>query len=207
MKEQADYFPSDLCSGNLLTIQEINFTPREVDIMACLAGARGTSKIASLLTIAPKTVVNHIRNIMMKIDCNSREGIIDFLEKSNKLTFLRKYYADLILRADFDKKLKEISKFTKGHNSSFKIIYLENEETHKQLSTLLNIHLEQLGLSVSTETRLEGAPLSHFLTRSYTEEYVVYILSAEDAKEVSVTYAGQNPSQSHNLENRPTAKV
>src|SRR5436190_21266292 len=67
---------------DLSVIKEISFTPREIDIISCLMHMRGPHKISSLLVISPNTVVAHIRNIRLKIGCNSREGIIDFIEKS-----------------------------------------------------------------------------------------------------------------------------
>src|SRR3990167_5706961 len=87
-----------------------------IEVMACILHKRGTSKIASFLSIAPNTVFVHTRNITAKLGCNSREGIIDFIEKSNKLSFLRNYYARLVIEAEFGKTLKAISKLKRKEN-------------------------------------------------------------------------------------------
>ena len=67
---------------HLETINGINFTQREIDIIAFTLTRRSSKTIAPLLSISPRTVENHISNIMMKLECNSREAIIDFIEKS-----------------------------------------------------------------------------------------------------------------------------
>jgi DNA-binding CsgD family transcriptional regulator len=74
MQDSDFLFPESIYSKHLATINGIKFTRREIDVIACLLSARGTSKIASLLSIAVRTVVTHIRNIMLKLECNSRAG-------------------------------------------------------------------------------------------------------------------------------------
>ncbi|KAB2834600.1 MAG: helix-turn-helix transcriptional regulator, partial [Caedimonadaceae bacterium] len=51
-------------SQDLETINGIRFTPREIDAIAFIVSGRSTKKIASFLSISPKTVDNHIHNIM-----------------------------------------------------------------------------------------------------------------------------------------------
>src|SRR5438034_6793800 len=94
-------FHEDTYAEHLATINGINFTHREIDVIACLVNGRGTSKTAACLFISPRTVITHIRNIMLKLDCNSRESIIDFIEKSPKLSVLRKYYLSLGIHSTF----------------------------------------------------------------------------------------------------------
>lgn len=78
-------------------VNGIHFTDREIDIIACVLNGRTPKKIASVLSISPKTVANHITNIMFKIGCNSREGLIDFIEKSEKAKYLKQYYTEIML--------------------------------------------------------------------------------------------------------------
>jgi DNA-binding CsgD family transcriptional regulator len=89
MQNNLDFFLRDIYSEHLAIIKGIHFTPREIDVIACLVSLRGTSKIASLLGISSYTVLTHTRNIMLKLECNSREGIIDFIERSHKLFFIK----------------------------------------------------------------------------------------------------------------------
>ena len=75
-------FPKDIYAKYLATINSVKFTPREIDIIAFISSGRSGKKTASFFSISPKTVENHTHNIMIKLQCNSRESIIDFIEKS-----------------------------------------------------------------------------------------------------------------------------
>lgn len=82
-------------------IHGIKFTLREIEVMACIFHMRGTSKISALLSrteksITSRTVEFHVSNIMRKIGCNSREGIVDFIEKSEKAALVRELYQNLL---------------------------------------------------------------------------------------------------------------
>jgi len=72
--------------------EDIQFTSREVDIIACLLHGRSVKKIAGFFSISPKTVEVHIRNTMLKIGCNSKERIIDFIEASKHHSIIREHY-------------------------------------------------------------------------------------------------------------------
>lgn len=80
----------------LATINQINFTFREAEIIACLLNVRGVKKIALLLNIAPKTVETHIRNINSKTNCSSQHDIIKFIENSGKLEIIKEFYKIII---------------------------------------------------------------------------------------------------------------
>jgi DNA-binding NarL/FixJ family response regulator len=47
-------------------------TPREEQVLRCLADGLGTKVIAESLTIAPVTVRNHVQNILRKLDAHSK---------------------------------------------------------------------------------------------------------------------------------------
>lgn len=94
----------------LTTINGIRFTSREADILSCIVCTRGEKKIASICSISPKTVNVHIYNIMNKLQCNSREQIVDFTEKSGTSKIFREYYSHLLARHSFELSLSKISK-------------------------------------------------------------------------------------------------
>ncbi|MBX9786960.1 MAG: helix-turn-helix transcriptional regulator [Alphaproteobacteria bacterium] len=123
MEEKDLLFSEEIYLEQLSTINEINFTPREIDVIACLLNARRTSQIASILSISPRTVTTHFRNIMLKLDCNSQEGIISFVEQSHKLHILREYYSSLLIKLAFEKLLKEISKLKREDNSTCLLVF------------------------------------------------------------------------------------
>jgi tetratricopeptide (TPR) repeat protein/DNA-binding CsgD family transcriptional regulator len=82
--------------SSIKLISGIKFTPREIDILACLLTRRTAKDIASNLSLSRRTVENYIHNIMERTERNSRERIIDFLEKSDQLPSLRKLSDTLI---------------------------------------------------------------------------------------------------------------
>lgn len=98
----------ELYNEHLGEISGVNFTFRELDIIACIVHNRGEKKIAALLSISYRTVGSHVRNIMSKLGYSSREYIIDAVEKSGKLQHVRQYYFHLVMEASFEKHLRKI---------------------------------------------------------------------------------------------------
>src|SRR3990167_10468766 len=148
MAEYTIPFYEDLYTGHLSSINGIQFTRREIDVIACLLNARGTSKIASFLSIALRTVMTHMRNIMRKIDCNSRENIIDFFERSDAVGFLREYYASLVTEVAFKKTLKEISKVKHHQVPNGLLIYWRAQTLKHAFLHHLPLHLNQIGVHI-----------------------------------------------------------
>lgn len=93
----------------LRVIRKIKFTAREIEILVCIVNNRSDKKIAYILNISYRTVGTHIRNIMSKLRCNSKETIIDFIESSDKLPVIRDYYNYLIFKANFNTNLTKIT--------------------------------------------------------------------------------------------------
>lgn len=105
---------------HLKEINEIKFTSREIDIISCIIHSRKEKKIAEFLSVAPKTVNSHVYNIMNKLRYNNRELVIDFVEKSGKLQYLRQYYCCILVENLFEKTLEKIGKLiNKGVSCNF----------------------------------------------------------------------------------------
>lgn len=94
----------------LSVVNGIKFTPRECDVLSCVMSTRGEKKIAAICSIAPKTVSVHVHNIMNKLRCNSKEQIVDFVEKAGASKLFRECYAHLLARYYFDETLSKIAK-------------------------------------------------------------------------------------------------
>lgn len=122
----------ELYKNHLSKISDIKFTFRELDVIACIYHNRGKKKIGSLLNVSYRTVGSHVRNIMAKLGNSSRDYIIDFIEKSGKLNYLKKYYLNLIVEDAFKKKLNRI----KSNNRTPKEIILpeSNKLTEDEIS-------------------------------------------------------------------------
>lgn len=124
---------------DLEKINGVKFTFREIDILAFMLHGKSTKKVASLLSISPRTVENHVRNIMVKVECNSRETIIDFIEKSKEVSLLKKHYSHLRIESAFKESLREISHLMKSKTLSCKIETIGNELWHHTLESYLKL--------------------------------------------------------------------
>ena len=71
-------------------------TDRERDVVSCVLHGRSIKKTALLLKISPKTVETYLRNLMLKLQCHSRDHLIDVLTESNMLAAIQRHYASII---------------------------------------------------------------------------------------------------------------
>jgi len=165
-------FCENIYLEHLSTINNVKFTPREIDVMACLLSARRTSQIASILSIAPRTVTTHFRNIMLRLDCNSQEGIINFIERSHKLSILREYYSTLIIELAFKKALKEISKLRKDEIPFCLIVYWQDQGLKNAFMHHLENHLLQAGIL----TEIREQEIDHKLENCENQNHILVLL-------------------------------
>ena len=178
MQENDFLFPEDLYAQYFSTINEVNFTQREVDIISCLMSARRTSQIAAILSISPKTVSTHFRNIMLRLGCNSQDGIISFIEKSPNLYFLRIYYSRLVTEMAFQKSLKELSHVAYKESYKYTIIYWKNEALKQALLTRLLPHLEKIGIKSEIQESYKSLEIQQI------KEKIVFLLLEKHEEEV-----------------------
>ena len=143
-----EFFPHQLYVNHLSTINGTHFTNREIDVISCILNGRKTGKIAFLLSIDKSTIQTHVRNIMLKLSCNTQESIIDFIEASDKLPFLRRYYSLLQGKALFEKSLKEIAKLTRKKG---RVCILTSGKEKDSFVMQLSHNLSLAGFSVSRE--------------------------------------------------------
>lgn len=159
--------PQDIYIHFLRVINGIVFTRREIDIIACLLSGRTMKKIAVFLSISPKTVENHIRNVTLKLGCNSKSGIIDFIEKSEKFAIVKRYYSSLLLQAAFEVELKKITPLMNGIQRS---LICETEEKNKtDFIEHLKTHLKLVGIKVTLKTKKQEQSQTPCL-----ENYIFY---------------------------------
>ena len=149
-------FPRDIYLKHLTLIQDIHFTPREIDVIACILHGRGTSKIASFLSLSPNTVFVHTRNITIKLGCNSRESIIDFVEKSKKLSILREYYSLLVIEFEFEKTLTSLAKLKRQESLKDALVCFDNPQLKNAFLSHLTMNLKQAGIFAETRDQIES---------------------------------------------------
>ncbi|MDR0296400.1 MAG: LuxR C-terminal-related transcriptional regulator [Rickettsia sp.] len=162
----------EIYQKHLLTINNIRFTSREIDVIACIMHGKNTKGVANFLSkedkqIETRTIESHLSNIKRKIGTNSREGIVNFIEESDKYKLVQSYYLSLLIQQEFKKILKEILVLTKSDNISFFIVLQSlknNESGNNDLNLIINkirSDLQLIGITVFVELReyLNNTPI------------------------------------------------
>lgn len=192
-------FPHDIYSEHLRNINGIQFTPREIDIISFIISGRSTKKTAAFFSISPKTVENHVHNIMDKLGCNSRERIIDFVEKSSQFELIKHYYSRLLTLSSFEQKLQKIGTLARQDFIQIGIFYwgdkkevlflLENFEKHLKLA---GIHpkMEGYGKRKLFEylSRKQISTLEHPIICFVTSADYTNLFKEDDSKEISISF-------------------
>jgi DNA-binding CsgD family transcriptional regulator len=188
-------FPEVIYKEHLKEIQGIKFTTREIEIIAFILSGRSGKKTASFFSISPKTVENYTHNIKEKLRCNSREGIIDFIEKSGRFLIIKRYYLSLLIHADFEAALKKIA--ISNEKTSCSIVRWQFQEDGYGLLPYLKTHLKLAGFKVSYDNRRQHKSFHHLLDEPSQGIYRVYLLPALIRKEF------QNPVSDLSHSNPP----
>ena len=141
----------ELYNAYLNEIDGISFTFREMDVIACILHNRGEKKIASLLSISPRTVGTHVHNVMLKLGRNSRENIIDFIEKSGKLLLIRKYYLHLLIQSSFEEHLVKIAKIINRKGIIYTTSQIDLNSIEKSNFDQLQTHLKLANVNLAKE--------------------------------------------------------
>ena len=107
-------FSDNINSNDLQNIGDIKFTPREIDIIACVLCGKNAKGIAQFLSYKDKilnqrSVETHILNIRRKIKGTSKNSIIVFIEKSGKYREIHHHYLELLLKKDFYQIVKDLA--------------------------------------------------------------------------------------------------
>lgn len=168
-------------------ISGVRFTPREIDILACILGRRTAKKIAFFLSISSKTVENHIRNIMQKLECNSRESIIEFIENCEEFQTLQKHYASLLIYGAFKENLHEVANLI-GKKTSLKVIsYLPQEQDLEALFHQLIKDLKETGIILNEISLVSAKDFDQSLLKDVeagAADHLLYVLPESQSKKL-----------------------
>lgn len=160
----------EIYKNHLMSISNIKFTSREADVIACVVTNRSDKKIAYILSISPKTVQAHMYNLMNKLGCNSRDSIIDFIEKNGLLKVVREYYCHLMIRSEFYKLLESSKNFITNNE-----VYFDRDKSLLIDASHLKIilkHLEKINIKlISTKTN-DSIDLSCISKENYYLDFV-----------------------------------
>lgn len=141
--------------------------------MSCMIHNRKQQKIASLLSIAPKTVNTHLYNIVNKLGHNSVSIIIDFIERSGKLKYFREYYYHLMMQNLFDQYLKKIAILTKHKRIACNMLTQNAEAGQRALSDLSH-SLKLTNIQLFTKPNDSSTELIH---DKYSKVFNIHILT------------------------------
>lgn len=191
-------FPDVLYENHLKEIEGIKFTRREIEIIAFMLSGRSRKKIAAFLSISPKTVENHTRNIMHKFACNSKEHIVDLIEKSGKLLSFKQYYLHWLIHSEFKEILERLALLKEELICT--IVYWPLENDCYFLLPHLKAHLKLAGVKVNNEPRQNQQPLSALLSESTKGTYKLYLLPKYISEEIS-RHSNNNYIGYHNNSN------
>ncbi|MEN8265201.1 MAG: tetratricopeptide repeat protein [Nitrospirota bacterium] len=171
----------DIYSRYLVTIKDIKFTRREIDVISCLLGGRSAKKIASILSVAPRTVESHVHNIMVKLSCGSRESIRDFIETSGQSSIIRKYYQTLLIDNEFRKQLKKICTLTHNKSVPCCLVLSNIKKENSYLLQKINHDLNLTNIKIVIQ-KLEKDFLynSNSFKNDHSIEHILYIISKDD---------------------------
>lgn len=145
--------PQGLYNNSLKAINNIGFSSREIDIISCLLSGRSAKTTANLLSITPRTVEAHSRNITLKLEGNSRESIREFFEKNGKFQIIRDYYSALLVQCSFESYLRIISKKKLSLNCLIFYRQQPDQKNRPPLIHQLDKHLKILGNEIFIEAR------------------------------------------------------
>ena len=178
----------ELYNLHLRQVREVLFTNREIDVIACILHNRGEKKIASLLSISPRTVSTHAHNIMLKLGKSSREGIIDFVETSGKLSFLREYYIHLLVQNSFESHLFQIAKTINSKQIDCTFYQSDLGSAEKLTLEKLHYHLKLASVRLISETAERKTDHKLFILnegKEYSAKKNEYFLLFSHALDVS----------------------
>lgn len=174
----------DLKSNHLTVIKGKKFTRRETDVIACLMCGR-PSAIPSFLSISSRTVEAHVHNIMLKLECNSREGIIDFVERSGKTSFTQAHYRSLAADLLFENCLRGIEVLARDQVHVTKVLFNVSElASRSDMVQRLEKHIKIAGIETVFKKKKEDELLSSnatFVKEKANEKR--YVLTVSDKRE------------------------
>lgn len=191
--------PSEFYPDDLLIIKGIKFTPRQIDIIACLINGGTGKTISSLLDIEVKTLEAHKKDIGGKLGGGIQEDIIAFVQNSGQLEIIRQHYSTLCRKSKFEKKLKELSQ--KKQLKSIVLKY-ESPQIHiikPSFFELLISHLQLAGVKVINESKKDSINLSIItkntlkqLQKNKFEEQGIFLLLDKEIASTSLEEICEN---------------
>jgi len=144
----------------LKNINGVSVSRREVDTIACLLSGKGVKSIALFLGVSPRTIETYVRAITFKFGCNSREGIIRFVEKSDQFSLLKNYYVYLLRQNYFKESLQKIALIAKHNKPVSVVLYKSVTEQRNYFLHQLANYLQLCGINLLIEEKAKSPILN-----------------------------------------------
>ncbi|OJW55190.1 MAG: hypothetical protein BGO67_05305 [Alphaproteobacteria bacterium 41-28] len=112
---------------------------------------------------------------MKKLNCTSREALIVFIENTDKLLSLKKYYFNLLICKAFEEKLKNILTLKTEKNPTCLIIAWQDEALPIPMTLInhLREHLKSAGVDTSLELQQAFPPR---IQKPHKNHHIIYII-------------------------------
>lgn len=173
-------FPLEFYPDELLIVKGIKFTPRQIDIMACLISGGTGKTISSLLSIEIKTIEAHKKDIVGRLGGGVQENIIAFIQTSNKYDLIKKHYLKLLKKVKFEKQLKELDRGI--DKNQLPHCSIEPKSSYhpqaKNKSSFLNIftfHLSLVGIKILEKSNQP----EHYPEATKVVEQILYFIDGD----------------------------
>ncbi len=179
--------PECLYYADLKLINNISFSEREIDLIACLLSNKSSKKIAAYLPISDKTVTAHLRNIMLKLGVNSREEIIKLIEKSDKFELVKKHYSHLLIRIAFENELKQLVPITKNEIHCL-LLYYQRQRFKEPVINKISKYLTLAGIKVTCKMWEKNKPSARlYVPKDPSVDFVLYDMTPEFLTQLQLT--------------------
>lgn len=148
MRVQKKYSKDEFYNEKLSNIMGIRFTYREMDVLTCLASKIDDEKTSSILSISSKTIRVYLRNIRIKIGCNSNESVLQFIKNSKQYPLILEYYKYINIENLFKKHLQNIGQKINPKILNVKLKYKSLSNIEKDRMQILSEHLKLANIQI-----------------------------------------------------------
>lgn len=149
-------------------LHHLSFTPREVDVIACLVGGQTLDKqISYILSVSQKTVSAHICNILKKLNLKSRHEIKNLISSDPAYKAIAQHYETNLKKEIYFKHTLEKHASKVGLN--LKKITIFYDTKHSAFADKLSKFLHTIGIqreliSIESSTRAQEEAFSNCST-------------------------------------------
>jgi len=180
----------DLYVKYLTNVAGINFTQREIDVMACIVSGRSVKGTAALLSsgikaIGHRSVETHLLNIRRKINASAKDNIINFVELSAQREIIHSYYQMLLADGEFSRVLEKLKEKIHSNIDAVQVVRFNKTDCYRGLTNRLIQELNYLGIQgvdIECDSILDCTKTNYMLAE---DKNSIYILPSDQSEACS----------------------